>query len=133
MKLKTIMENAGIAGYGNQNEEEGPQPMTAEEKRELLEMVEKFNEVGKSLYDYGNPRETADKLSKVAELAERYALEATDADVLQLGEVQKTMTEIKKHTKEMRKIAHEAWEANERLKHKYEMVGRMLEMYYELK
>jgi hypothetical protein len=127
MKLKQIMEEAGIGGFGEKAEK-----MTPEQKRQLLEMVNKYNECGKALYEYGDVRQIAEKLLQVSELAEKYALEESAEDFLQVGRIQKDMKDIKKEASEMNKVAKEAWMANERLKACYEGIGKKLEMYYEL-
>ena len=127
MKLKTIIENAGIGGYGDK-----PEKMTPEQKKQLLQMVNQYNECGKTLYEYGDIRQLAEKLLQVADLAEKYALEECNEDFLQVGNVQKHMKEIKRDASDMHKIAKEAWMANERMKACYEGIGKKLEMYYEL-
>lgn len=127
MKLKTIIENAGIGGFGTP-----PEKMTPEQKRQLLELVNQYNECGKMLYGYSDVRQVAEHLLKVTELAEKYALEESDEDFLQVGRVQKDMKDIRKEATEMNKHAKDAWTANERLKACYEAIGKKLEMYYEL-
>jgi hypothetical protein len=127
MKLKTIIENAGIGGFGEQ-----PQKMTPEQKRNLLELVGKYNECGKTLYGYEDVRQIAESILKVTELAEKYALDECDEDWMGAGIVSKDMKEIRKEASEMHKIAKEAWTANERLKACYENIGNKLSRYYEI-
>jgi hypothetical protein len=53
--------------------------------------------------------------------------------MLQVGTVHKDMKDVKKEAGEIRKIAMEAWTANERLKASYVRIGKILENYYEIK
>jgi len=130
MNLKQIIEEAGIGGYGETQSQ--PQKMTPEQKKQLLSMVNEYNQCGKQLYDYGDVRPVAEKLLQVSELAEKYALEECNEDMLQIGHVQKDMKEIRKEAADMRKIAKEAWTANERLKACYENIGSRLGRYFEV-
>jgi hypothetical protein len=128
--LKQIIEESGLGGFSNENPQQ--QKMSAEAKKQLLGMVNQYNEVGKKLYEYGDVREIAERLLTVAELAEKYALEEASEDMLQTGRVERDMKDIKKEAGDLRKIALEAWKSNERLKASYERIGKTLENYYEL-
>jgi hypothetical protein len=129
MKLKEIITESGIGGFGQPVQ---PEKMTPEAKKQLLGMVNQYNEVGKKLYEYGDVREIAEALLKVTELAEKYALEEASEDMLQTGRIEKDMKELKKEASDLRKVALEAWKSNERLKASYEKIGKTLENYYEI-
>lgn len=130
MNLKQIIEEAGIGGFGETTTQ--PQKMTPEQKKQLLTMVNQYNECGKQLYGYGDVRQLAEKLLKVSELAEKYALEECNEDMLQTGNVQKDMKEIRKEASEVHKIAKDAWSTNEKMKALYENIGKRLERYFEI-
>jgi hypothetical protein len=138
MKLKEIIENSAIPTYGTtqptapQATPLAQQKMTPEQKKELLEMIGKFNECGKSLYSYGDVRKIAEDLLKSSELAERYALEESGEDWLSVGHIQSDYKTIRKEAAEFAKVAKEAWAKNEKMKSAYENMGRLLEKYYEL-
>lgn len=128
MKLKQIIEESGIGGFTGQEEKS----MTPEQKKQLLEMVNQYNECGKQLYGYGDVRQIAEKLLTVSELAEKYALQESEKDFLEVGNIQKDMKEVRKDAAEMLKLSKEAWMANERMKALYENIGTKLSRYYEL-
>ena len=147
MKLKQIIENAGIykeaspapiqqaatlpsaAPTNAPNEKE---KMSPEQKKQLLEMMNQFNECGKALYGYGDVRQIAEKLVKVSELAESYALQESGEDFLQVGQIQKDMKEVRKHSSDLAKLSKDAWLKNEQMKALYEKIGGNLSRYYEL-
>lgn len=131
--LKQIIEESGIGGFGEITTSTAPEKMSAEQKKELLLMVGQYNGVGKKLYEYGDVRQIAESLLKIAELAEKYALEECNEDMLQVGRVHRDMKDVKKEAGDLRKIATEAWTANERLKASYVRIGKILENYYEIK
>lgn len=126
--LRQIIEEGNIGGFGS------PEPqkkMSVEEKRQLLAMVNQYNECGKQLY--GNDiRKIAEALLKVSELAEKYALEEANEDMLQTKTINEDMKAIRKDAAEIAKIAKEAWAANERMKALYENIGGKLSRYYEI-
>jgi len=151
MKLKQIIESAGI--YKEAAAPAPAQPaapvqqaapahqhiapieqekMSPEQKKQLLEMMNQFNECGKSLYGYGDVRQIAEKLVKVSELAESYALQESGEDFLQVGQIQKDMKEVRKHAGDLAKCAKDAWLKNEQMKALYEKIGGNLSRYYEL-
>jgi hypothetical protein len=128
MKLKTIIQENGLGGFGEIQKEK----MSQEQKKQLLSMVSQYNECGKQLYGYGDVRQISEALLKISELAERYALEESDEDMLQTKTIHEDMKSVRKDAAEMHKIAKEAWVANERLKALYENIGGKLSRYYEI-
>lgn len=128
MKLKQIIEESGIGGFGDTQ----PKKMTPEQKKQLLSMVNKYNECGKQLYGYGDIRKIAEMLLQVSELAETYAMEECNEDFLKVGNVQRDMKDVRKDAAELHKVAAEAWVANERMKALYENIGGKLSRYYEI-
>ena len=130
MNLKQIIVESGIGGFGETTTQ--PQKMTPEQKKELLSMVNQYNECGKQLYGYGDVRQIAERLLKVSELAEKYALEECNEDMLGTGNVHRDMKEVRKDASELHKIANDAWSINEKMKALYENVGKRLERYFEV-
>jgi hypothetical protein len=128
MKLKEIITESGIGGFGSS---EPQKKMSVEEKKQLLAMVNQYNECGKQLYN-GDIRQIAENLLKVSELAEKYALEEANEDMLQTKTIHEDMKTIRKDAAEIAKIAKEAWAANERMKACYENIGSKLSRYYEI-
>ena len=129
MKLKEIINESGIGGFGQPAQ---PEKMSAESKKQLLNMVNQYNAVGKKLYEYGDVREIAESLLKMTELAEKYALEEASEDMLQTGRIERDKKHIKNESSDLRKVALEAWKSNEKLKAAYERIGKTLENYYEI-
>ena len=145
MKLKTIIEEAGFIPAAGQQSTHAPlqspslpftpgepQKMSQEQKKQLLELVSKYNQCGKTLYEYGDVRQVAETLLQIGNLAESYALQESDKEFLEVGNITKDFKDIKKDVSELNKIAKEAWAANERMKSCYENVGHRLGKYYDL-
>ena len=105
MRLKKIVESFG-------NEE--PTPLSAQEKREILEMISEYNTLGKSLNREGSLPEVAEKLSKIAEAAQTVTLSETD-EWFDSQTIKKNMDGLKKTSMEFNKLAKEAYIHEQRM------------------
>jgi hypothetical protein len=126
--LKQIIREVGVSMDSTVLKEK----MTPEAKKQLLGMFNKYNSMGKRLYEYGDVRQMAEDLLKVTDLAETYALQEADDDMLQTGRIHRDMKLVRKEANDLRKHTSEAWKANENLKACYQRIGTILSSYYEL-
>jgi hypothetical protein len=123
MKLKKIVE-----GF---DREEGPS-LSSEEKRAILGMISEYNSLGKSLKREGSLPDVANKLSKMAEAAQKITLSETD-EWFDSQTIKKNMDGLKKASVEFNKLAKEAYVHEQRMTALYEDMGHILGRYFNIK
>ena len=107
---------------------------TTEERvdaKQVMEALSQYNEIGKQLYMNDDLRETAEKLSQIAQLTKNHTLSETE-DWFDKVTVNRNMKELTNFSKQFGKISNEAQAVRERLATLYEDMGNILNRYYDI-
>jgi hypothetical protein len=107
---------------------------TTEERvdaKQVMEALSQYNEIGKQLYMKDDLRETAEKLSQIAQLTKTHTLSETE-DWFDKVTVNRNMKELTNFSKQFGKISTEAQAVRERLATLYEDMGNILNRYYDI-
>jgi virulence-associated protein VapD len=99
--------------------------------KQVMEALSQYNEIGKSLYMKDDLRETAEKLSQIAQLTKSHTLSETE-DWFDKVTVNRNMKELTNFSKQFGKISSEAQAVRERLATLYEDMGNILNRYYDI-
>lgn len=106
--------------------------LTAEDKKNLMSMVESFNQLGECLARENELVELANSLNEIARLGEAYAVNEC-GDWFQTPALKKDWKRLKEDVKEFQKVTQECYANYQQLGVLYENVGRILQRYYEIK
>jgi len=98
---------------------------------QVSEALRNYNQIGKSLYQQQSLKETAKRLSSIAEMAASHTLQETE-DWFDKVTVSRNMKELTNHSKAFSKIAEEASSVQQRLASLYEDMGMILNRYYDI-
>lgn len=104
--------------------------ITNEDKNLFFEKVKNFNSYGESIYAKGNLREVAEDLSRIAQIAEKMAL--NEEDWFDNVTISRNMKQLREVSKGFSKTAHEAQAIQERLSSLYEEMGTILNRYFTI-
>jgi|TARA_B100001094_G_scaffold80922_1_gene77119 hypothetical protein len=99
--------------------------------KQVVEALSQYNEIGKQLYMNDDLRETAEKLSQIAQLTKNHTLSETE-DWFDKVTVNRNMKELTNFSKQFGKISNEAQAVRERLATLYEDMGNILNRYYDI-
>tara|TARA_R100000482_G_C5084685_1_gene127788 strand:- start:215 stop:844 length:630 start_codon:yes stop_codon:yes gene_type:complete len=99
--------------------------------KQVMEALSQYNEIGKQLYMKDDLRETAEKLSQIAQLTKSHTLSETE-DWFDKVTVNRNMKELTNFSKQFGKISSEAQAVRERLATLYEDMGNILNRYYDI-
>jgi len=123
------------AGYGSLSqivkEKYGETPTQKITSKQVSEALRNYNQIGKSLYQQQSLKETAKRLSSIAEMAASHTLQETE-DWFDKVTVSRNMKELTNHSKAFSKIAEEASSVQQRLASLYEDMGMILNRYYDI-
>ena len=121
-------------GYGSLSqivkEKYGEQTQRVSSKQ-VAEALKNYNSLGKTLYTQQTLKETAKKLSNIAEMAATHTVQETE-DWFDKVTVSRNMKELTNHSKSFSKIAEEASSVQQRLSALYEDMGVILNRYYDI-
>lgn len=130
ISLKRILENLDKIPSNGRFGNKTP-TLSAQEKKELMELVGKYNEFGKALRCEEAIRETAETLTRIAKMAETYAL--SEASEWFQGEVVKRdFKQAGRISEDFNKLAKECYGKMQQLTALYEDMGHVLSRYYEI-
>jgi hypothetical protein len=122
------------AGYGSLSqivkEKYGEQTQKVSSKQ-VGEALRSYNRLGETLYQQQSLKETAKKLSQIAEMAATHTVQETE-DWFDKVTVSRNMKELTNHSKSFAKIAEEASSVQQRLAGLYEDMGMILNRYYDI-
>ena len=122
------------AGYGSLSqivkEKYGEQTQKVSSKQ-VGEALRSYNRLGEALYQQQSLKETAKKLSQIAEMAATHTVQETE-DWFDKVTVSRNMKELTNHSKQFSKIAEEASSVQQRLSALYEDMGVILNRYYDI-
>lgn len=130
MNLKKIIENMDRMPSTLKGFTETPK-LTTEQKKKLMTMVGRYNELGQKLKMESAFTETAQTLEEISSLAETYACnEANDWFASEV--VKKDFKRAKGISQEYNKLARECYSRVQQLNALYEDMGHILARYYEI-
>ena len=122
------------AGYGSLSqivkEKYGEQTQKVSGEQ-VSEALKNYNSLGKVLYQQKSLKETAKKLSQIAEMAATHTVQETE-DWFDKVTVNRNMKELTNLSKSFGKIAQESQALQQRLGGLYEDMGHILGRYYEI-
>ena len=122
------------SGYGSLTqivkEKYGEQTQKVSSKQ-VGEALRSYNRLGEALYQQQSLKETAKKLSQIAEMAATHTVQETE-DWFDKVTVSRNMKELTNHSKSFAKIAEEASSVQQRLAGLYEDMGMILNRYYDI-
>ena len=99
--------------------------------QQVSEALKNYNKLGETLYQQQSLKETAKKLSQIAEMAATHTVQETE-DWFDKVTVTRNMKELTNHSKSFAKIAEEASSVQQRLSGLYEDMGNILNRYYDI-
>lgn len=105
--------------------------LTTEEKRQLLNLVSKFNEYRKAMKMADELKSVAENIVYISELTEKYGLHET-SEWFEGVTLENDMKEIKKYANELHKIANKVHPQVRQAEAIYEEIGLKLERYFNL-
>jgi len=128
--LKRIVENMDkIPNNGKFDDE--LKKLTPEEKKNLMEMVAKYNEYGNVLRCEQALMETAKTLEEIARMAETYAV-TESSDWFQSKVVERDFKQVRGIAGDFKKLTKECFGKLQQLNALYEDMGHVLGRYYEI-
>ena len=130
IKLKKIVE--GIQWENNSPKEEEKKILSKEEKKELLEIMSRFNEIGAALRHDVNLLEISEKLTRLADLSEAYVMNE-NSDAFDGVTIKRNFASMRKLTEEFNKTAKEAHAYNQRTEALWEEIGTIASRYFDIK
>jgi predicted transcriptional regulator len=122
------------AGYGSLSQivkEKYGETSQKVSSKQVSEALKDYNSLGKVLYQQSTLKETAKKLSNIAEMAATHTVQETE-DWFDKVTVTRNMKELTNHSKQFSKIAEEASSVQQRLSALYEDMGMILNRYYDI-
>lgn len=138
IKLKDILENVQMGQPTDGRAPTTPgligqqKKLSSEEKKQLAEMVARFNEYGTHVRDFGKVMKVAEDLLKISEMAETYAVNES-GDWMEANTVKRNMKDLHKLSEEFYKHTKECWNRNQQMEALYEEIGHTLGRYFEIK
>ncbi len=98
---------------------------------QILSKIQEFGNLGKSIYQEGDLKQTAKTLSDIANAAKVHTLRETE-DWFDKVTVNRNMKELTNLSKQFGKLSEEANSVQQRLSALYEDMGNVLGRYYDL-
>ena len=105
--------------------------LTAEEKRNLLQMVGKFNEYRRAMKLADELKQVAENIVYISEMTEKYGLHET-SEWFEGVTLERDMKDIKRYANELHKIANKVHPEVQKAEALYEEIGLKLERYFNL-
>ncbi len=131
--LKQIVENLGnIPKDGGAKFGDETPKLSSQQKRDLMEKVGNFNELGKVLRCETAIMDLAKQLTEIGTMAESYAM-TESSDYFQAEVVKRDFKEVKNIIKEFQKLARECNGGLVKLNALYEDMGSKMQRYFEIK
>ena len=111
--------------------EREPVQLTKEQKRDFVEAVKGYSQLGESVYGKGNLQELCERVKYMAEMAQEGTL--AEGDWFDGITVNRHMKGLNESYKVFEKTAQEISRLQERLSAAYEDIGQGLSKYFEIK
>ncbi len=123
--------NAGYSSLSKIVKEKYGEQSQKISSKQVSEALKSYNSLGEALYQQSALKETAKKLSSIAEMAATHTVQETE-DWFDKVTVTRNMKELTNHSKQFSKIAEEASSVQQRLSALYEDMGMILNRYYDI-
>ena len=114
-----------------EQEEQEELRLSPEQKKKFMEQVKEYNSFRKTLQTESDLVEIAERLSGLAQMAEKTVLEETD-DWFDKVTIGRNMKELKKINDEFQKTARDAKSVQERMVSLYEDMGHIIGRYFSI-
>ena len=114
-----------------EQEEQEELHLSPEQKKKFMEQVKEYNSFRKTLQTENDLVEIAERLSGLAQMAEKTVLEETD-DWFDKVTIGRNMKELKKINDEFQKTARDAKSVQERMVSLYEDMGHIIGRYFSI-
>ena len=114
-----------------EQEEQEELRLSPEQKKKFMEQVKEYNSFRKTLQTESDLVEIAERLSGLAQMAEKTVLEETD-DWFDKVTIGRNMKELKKINEEFQKTARDAKSVQERMVSLYEDMGHIIGRYFSI-
>jgi len=114
-----------------EQEEQEELRLSPEQKKQFMEQVKEYNSFRKTLQTENDLVEIAERLSGLAQMAEKTVLEETD-DWFDKVTINRNMKELKKINEEFQKTARDAKSVQERMVSLYEDMGNIIGRYFSI-
>jgi len=114
-----------------EQEEQEELRLSPEQKKKFMEQVKEYNSFRKTLQTENDLVEIAERLSGLAQMAEKTVLEETD-DWFDKVTIGRNMKELKKINEEFQKTARDAKSVQERMVSLYEDMGHIIGRYFSI-
>jgi hypothetical protein len=111
--------------------EREPVQLTKEQKRDFVEAVKGYSQLGESVYGKGNLQELCERVKYMVEMAQEVTL--AEGDWFDGITVNRHMKGLNESYKVFEKTAQEISRLQERLSAAYEDIGQGLSKYFEIK
>ena len=121
MKIKEILEAL----------EREPVQLSKEQKREFVEAVKGYSNLGESVYGKGNLQELCERVRYMVEMAQQMTL--SEGDWFDGITINRHMKGLNESYKVFEKTAKEISQLQERMSAAYEDIGQGLSIYFEIK
>tara|TARA_R100000388_G_C7113408_1_gene97644 strand:- start:144 stop:509 length:366 start_codon:yes stop_codon:yes gene_type:complete len=110
--------------------ERDPVQISNDQKREFVEAVKKYSELGESVYAKGNLKELCERVKYMVEMAQQVTL--AEGDWFDGITVNRHMKSLNESYKVFEKTAQEISRLQERLSSAYEDIGQGLGKYFDI-
>lgn len=132
LTLRRIVEAVKDGSLPDNGFGEKAKTLSAEQKRNLMDMASKYETFGECLHNEEALMESAKGITQLCELAEQYAVcECGDAFARNI--VERDMKELKKRVMEFQKCTKETYARMQQLGVAYQDIGHVLGRYFDLK
>ena len=121
MRIKEILEAL----------ENEPIQISKEQKREFVESVKEYSQLGEAVYGKGNLQELCERIKNMVEMAQQVTL--AEGDWFDGITVNRHMKGLNESYKVFEKTAKEISQLQERMSAAYEDIGQGLSKYFEIK
>ena len=123
--------NAGYSSLSKIVKEKYGEQSQKISSKQVSEALKSYNSLGEALYQQSALKETAKKLSSIAEMAATHTVQETE-DWFDKVTVNRNMKELTNLSKHFGKLSEEASSVQQRLEALYEDMGIVLSRYYDL-
>jgi histone H3/H4 len=130
-KLQTLRELLYEVDSKKNVFQEGPAPLTVEEKREFANSLRTFSQLGESVYSKRKLEEAVTTIERMVETARRLVNEASD-DIVETTAAGRHFNYMDNALKEFKKSANEILIHERRCTQAYEDIAEGLKKYYDI-
>tara|TARA_R110000751_G_C13437488_1_gene442433 strand:+ start:19 stop:432 length:414 start_codon:yes stop_codon:yes gene_type:complete len=109
---------------------EGPEPLTTEQKRMFVEACKTFSHMGESIYGSGKLKEIVERISSIVETASQLVTE--EGEMVDSISATRQMKGTKEALKEFQKSANEVMIHERRMSAAFEDIAQGIQKYFDV-